>query len=126
MGTRCLTIVEDEDGKELVTLYRQFDGYPDGHGAELKSFLKGFKIVNGIGARNAPKTANGAGCFAAQLVAHFKRKSRLGGFYLYPAGTRDVGEEYTYRVRVYSPSVIPLGQPQIVLTVSADGVESTI
>lgn len=126
MGTRCLTIVEDEEGKELVTLYRQYDGYPEGHGAELKSFLKGFKIVNGISDYNAAKTANGAGCLAAQLVAHFKGKCRLGGFYLYPAGTRDCGEEYTYRIRVYGPNWEKGEKGRISLTVIADGVESSV
>lgn len=126
MGTRCLTIVEDEQGKELVTLYRQFDGYPEGHGAELKSFLHGFHIVNGISDRNAKKTANGAGCLAAQLVTHFKSQSRLGGFYLYPQGTRDVGEEYIYRVRVYGPDWEKGQEGWISLTVIENGVESSI
>jgi len=49
MGTRALTFVYDGD-KPIVNLYRQYDGYPTGHGAELAQFLDGFKIVNGIGA----------------------------------------------------------------------------
>lgn len=128
MGTRCLTIVEDEQGKELVTLYRQFDGYPEGHGAELKSFLKGFNIVNGITDREAVKTANGAGCLAAQIVTHFKGQPdhRLGGIYIYPAGTRDVGEEYIYRVRVHGPDFYARKKGHVVLTVIENGVESSI
>ncbi|HRI04902.1 MAG TPA: hypothetical protein PLL77_14280 [Pyrinomonadaceae bacterium] len=35
-------------------------------------------------------------CLAAQLIAHFKTEP--GGFYLYPAGRRDCGEEYVYTV----------------------------
>ena len=34
------------------------------------------------------------GCLAAQVVAHFKEEP--GRFYLYPAGTRNCGEEYIY------------------------------
>ncbi len=96
MGTRCLTIVEEDGGAEICVLYRQYDGYPTGHGAELKSFLEGIQIVNGLGLGNQTRTANGMDCLAAQLIAHFKTEP--GGFYLYPAGRRDCGEEYIYTV----------------------------
>lgn len=95
MGTRSITIIKGE--KEIVVLYRQFDGYPSGHGAELKEFLEGITIVNGIGEQRT-KIANGAGCLAAQIIAHFKGPHGVGGFYLHPAGTRDLWEEYTYTV----------------------------
>jgi len=39
MGTRALTIVKDFDGKTIMSLYRQSDGYQDCHGKELKEFL---------------------------------------------------------------------------------------
>ena len=42
------------------------------------------------------KVANGMPCLAAQLVAKFKQE--VGHFYLYPARTRDCGEEYVYTV----------------------------
>lgn len=103
MGTRSLTVVVDsgwDKSKEICVLYRQFDGYPSAHGAELKSFLDGFEICNGIGARK-PKLANGAGCLAAQLIKHFK--DDVGGFYLHAAGERDCGEEYVYIVTVGKP-----------------------
>jgi hypothetical protein len=96
MGTRSLTIVEDDRCAEICVLYRQYDGYPTGHGAELKSFLEGIQVVNGLGLGNEKRVANGMDCLAAQLVAHFKKEP--GGFYLYPAGTRDCGEEYIYTV----------------------------
>ena len=96
MGTRSLTIVEDEKGREIVTIYRQFDGYYDGHGKELADFLTGFTLVNGLRGDGPEKIANGLGCLAAQVVAHFKKEP--GGIYLYPAGARDVGEEYVYVV----------------------------
>lgn len=101
MGTRSLTVVLDEDGIEICTLYRQYDGYPTGHGAELKAFLDGFSIVNGFGSSDPLRTANGMGCLAAQIIAHFK--SGVGGFYLYPGGTRDCGEEYIYTIYLHTP-----------------------
>jgi hypothetical protein len=96
MGTRCLTIVEEVGGAEVCVLYRQYDGYPTGHGAELKSFLEGMQIVNGLGLGDQKKIANGMECLAAQLIAYFKTEP--GGFYLYPAGRRNCGEEYIYTI----------------------------
>jgi hypothetical protein len=77
-------------------MYRQYDGYPTGHGAELAEFLAQFTMVNGISTRESRKVANGMGCLAAQLVAHFK--SEAGGFYLYPTSAVDCGQDYEYHV----------------------------
>ena len=97
MGTRCLTRVYDE-GTEVVTMYRQYDGYMEGHGQELADFLRDFTIVNGITNEKKSPVANGMMCLAAQMVTHFKAGNLLGGFYLYPQGSTDVGEEYIYHV----------------------------
>lgn len=97
MGTRSLTVMQDEHGDEIAVLYRQFDGYPSGHGAELAEFLSGFSVVNGFGMNPPEKQANGGSCLAAQIVAHFKEG--VGQFYLYAAGTRNTGEEYIYVVK---------------------------
>ena len=94
MGTRCLTVFVDDDGiSEIAVLYRQFDGYPDGHGLRLKEWAGDRYLVNGL-IGNDNEVWNGMGCLAADCVAHFKKKT--GGFYLYPANTRDVGEDYIY------------------------------
>jgi hypothetical protein len=78
-------------------MYRQMDGYPEGHGAELVSFLEGMVITNGINLGNQPeKSANGMECLAAQLVSHFK--TGVGGFYLYPENSDD--EEYNYVIEL--------------------------
>lgn len=97
MGTRSLTIIKDSwpDHKEIAVLYRQMDGYPEGHGRELAEFLSEFKIVNGIGNTNG-KIANGGSCLACQIIAYFK--DGVGQFYLHPANTRDCGEDYIYIV----------------------------
>jgi len=101
MGTRSLTVIVEADGNEISVLYRQYDGYLTGHGAELKHFLNGFSVVNGLGIDDRRNTANGMGCLAAQIVANFK--TGPGGFYLYPPGTRDCGEEYIYTVYPQRP-----------------------
>jgi len=98
MGTRSLTIFNDEwKNEEIVVLYRQYDGYPEGHGTDLLTFIDSMKIVNGISLislNGDERIANGMGCLAAQAIAHFKEET--GKFYLYSAGTRDIGEEFIY------------------------------
>ena len=96
MGTRSLTFVYD--GKEpMINMYRQFDGYPSGHGSELAEFLNSFDaIVNGIPVGDKRRLANGMGCLAAQLIANFK--TEVGGFYIYPVTAEDCGQDYEYHV----------------------------
>jgi len=107
MGTRSLTHVIEtykHNGKKkkqtLLTMYRQYDGYPSGHGADLVNFLEGSKVVNGYGMNDegSKKVFNGTGCLAAQLVAHFKKG--VGGFYLHRPNAKDCGEAYTYDIEV--------------------------
>ena len=96
MGTRALTFVYDGE-TPIINLYRQYDGYPTGHGAELAEFLDGFKIVNGLGSDTPSRIANGMGCLAAQLVSHFKG-DEAGQFYLYSPQTVECGQDYEYHV----------------------------
>ena len=95
MGTRALTFVYDGD-KPIVNLYRQYDGYPTGHGAELAQFLSEFHITNGISSGETRRTANGMGCLAAQVVAHFK--DSVGGFYIHSVDATECGQDYEYHV----------------------------
>lgn len=94
MGTRSLTFVYEGD-TPVINMYRQFDGYPSGHGFELAEFLEGFEIVNGYG-EVKPKLANGMGCLAAQMIAHFKKS--VGGFYIHPVTSTDCWQDYEYHV----------------------------
>jgi hypothetical protein len=97
MGTRSLTYVYDNDDDAVVCMYRQFDGYVSGHGRDVIDFLQQFTMVNGIRVGETRKVANGMGCLAAQLIAHFKVGA--GGFYLYPtAQNQDCGQEYEYHI----------------------------
>ena len=96
MGTRSLTtFIDDGTNEEIVVMYRQYDGYPEGHGRDLLNFLNGMKVVNGIpGGKKASQLANGISCLAAQTISHFKKG--VGDFYLHAADTRDYGEEFVY------------------------------
>jgi hypothetical protein len=101
MGTRALTFVYEESKtgekpEAIINMYRQFDGYPTGHGSELAEFLNSGRVVNGLDGIGKDLQFNGMGCLAAQLVAHFKNES--GGFYLYPTSAEDCGQDYEYHV----------------------------
>ena len=108
MGTRSLTHIKDEglDSKTLVTFYRQFDGHPIGMGQDLKDFLKGMKICNGIsGDQNAGEWANGSGCLAAQLIKHMK--DGIGNIYIQLPDATDCGEEYVYTIYFEDSGIDP-------------------
>ena len=101
MGTRSLTFVYEKYGqiqKPVVNMYRQYDGYPEGHGAELAEFLNGGRLVNGLSATKTVKEVvfNGMGCLAASMVAHFKQTP--GGFYIHPVDITDCGQDYEYHI----------------------------
>jgi hypothetical protein len=115
MGTRSLTYVYSETtNTPIVCMYRQFDGYPSGHGAELAEFLAPFKIVNGLSLNDTlKKSANGMGCLAAQMIAHFKKSA--GNIYIQePILGQDSWQDYEYhvyenRVVVKNPSEVIFG-----------------
>jgi hypothetical protein len=95
MGTRAVVKVFNEDGNHLVSLYFQFDGYLSGVGEDLATFLSNKTVINGYALdQTSERFANGMGCLAAQIVAHFKEE--IGGVYICEA---DDTEYYTYIVR---------------------------
>lgn len=103
MGTRSITtIIDNAWGRntKVCTMYRQYDGYPSGHGKELAEFLAPIVVVNGIGLDETRKIANGAGCLAAQMVQHFKESAGPGGIYLEAPRLKMDGEDYSYRIIV--------------------------
>ena len=96
MGTRSLVHIKDQEGrKTLITLYRQYDGYPSGMGNDLKKILEPLQLVNGY--NGLRPQANGMGCAAAQIISEMK--TGVGNLYVYPANSKDCGEEYTYTIR---------------------------
>ena len=97
MGTRALVHIKQDgvDSDTIVSLYRQFDGYPSGLGDDIKK-LNVFNIVNGYSLDQSEGFANGMGCFAAQLLSFLK--SGIGNVYVEPLNAYGVGEEFTYRI----------------------------
>jgi hypothetical protein len=97
MGTRSLTYVYEGE-TPIICMYRQFDGYPTGHGQELANFLNELAIGEGISGKPELFTyANGMGCLAAQMIVNFKKSP--GGFYIHPIDfNQDVWQEYEYHV----------------------------
>ena len=99
MGTRSLTYVYEsyqEEHTPVVCMYRQYDGYLEGHGLELATFLTRGKLVNGLSGKDQ-MVFNGMGCLAAQMIAYFKTEA--GQFYLHaPVLNQDAGQEYEYHV----------------------------
>jgi hypothetical protein len=55
-----------------VDIYHHWDGYPEGLGVTLASYLDGKKITNGLSDRNDYSVFNGMGCLAASVVAELK------------------------------------------------------
>ena len=96
MGTRSTTTVIDEQGNELICMYRQFDGYLSGHGADLKAKFGDTPLVNGLNDTTPVNAANGMGCFAAQLISAFKGTGHAGSFYIVPLGQREGWDYFLY------------------------------
>lgn len=99
MGTRSITRVQ-ENGKTLLAVYRQYDGYLSGHGNDLAEFLADRTVVNGIRIGTERQVFNGPGCLAAQLVAFLKKDeyNKAGSIYIVPADSDS--EEYDYNINV--------------------------
>ena len=107
MGTRSLVHFynepfEDREEKIITSIYRQMDGYYDGRGIELATFLSRITLVDGITMGQGPGThANGMGCLAAQWI-EFEKDNRIGNVYLNEpqlASKDDIFIEYEYEVR---------------------------
>lgn len=100
MGTRSLTYFysKDTDENPFTCFYRQFDGYPSGHGADLAGILVSGTKVNGIPVGGKPaRYFNGMGCLAAQVIDDLK--DGAGNIYIEPAELNmNCGEEYRYHI----------------------------
>lgn len=91
MSTSAITKFEDEYGT-VCAFYTQADGYPSEHGKDLKAFLEGFTIVNGLSSNQPKQIANGLDCLAAQAIKHFKD----GPGHTYMARVDSVEGDYSY------------------------------
>lgn len=117
MGTRSLTHVYDGDTR-VVTIYQQYDGYPEGVGRELATFLANIEIVNGFGTdAKLGEVANGYGCLAAQLIARLK--TAVGDVYVATPG--DMGQEFEYEIHVTTPNLFGTGSIRFIARQVYDG-----
>jgi hypothetical protein len=97
MGTRCITFVYNDQFERLVGIYRQFDGYPSGHGKEVAKFLRNRIIINGIPAQKRIENAsNGMDCLAASLIAELK--TDIGNIYIIPTDSENCDQDYEYHI----------------------------
>ena len=110
MGTRSLTFVYEGE-MPIVNMYRQFDGYPTGHGQELADFLLSGELVNGYSKKQSVQF-NGMGCLAAQMIAYFK--NTVGGFYIYSIDSTDCWQEYEYHV--YEDKVVVNNPTEVIFS----------
>ena len=63
----------EEPNQTIVDIYHHWDGYPEGLGVILASYLDDKRVVNGIGSKDdEDRIFNGMGCLAASLVAELK------------------------------------------------------
>ena len=131
MGTRSRTQVLDNKGRIIVSMYRQMDGYPDGHGADLMKFLESGTMVNGIGANQPKRIFNGVEEMAAKMVEHFK-DGQDGSIYLMAPLTReelaeDIFIEYVYTVKWEGPkqSLVDFSDPKGTWLVKVDDIHGT-
>ena len=104
MATRAMiSIAKREEGvsfsekpnKTIVDIYHHYDGYPEGLGVTLASYLNGYHIVNGLGREN-DKLFNGIGCMAASIIAHLKDEP--GNVYIEDPNRPHAWIDYEYYV----------------------------
>ena len=101
MATRATARVYDDDGAEVIlTIYKHWDGYPEGFGETLNSIANRYTLVNGLNSNDTTGLANGMGCFAASLIKELKREA--GDVYI----IREGREEYNYRLKADGNKII--------------------
>ncbi|MBK8464936.1 MAG: hypothetical protein IPL32_03820 [Chloracidobacterium sp.] len=93
---KSLTIVLDDEGRDICVLSRSIDGDLTGHGDDLKRLLRGHLITRESRSKDHHKVAFSMGHLAVTLIKD--SKWGIGFFKLLPCGTRDYGEEYIYTV----------------------------
>jgi len=81
------------NGKSLAKVYCHEDGMPMRLGKKLAEFLSGRIVYNGV---VEGETAAGAGCLAAQVIAHLK--DGPGGVHVIDLFTENAGEEFRYYI----------------------------
>jgi hypothetical protein len=97
MSTRSVTHIHeisDLGGKIVCSFYRHSDGYPTGHGDDLAGWLKGKRLVNGIGMDfKKGIDHNRAGTMAIDLMHCLKQDTSIE---VTPTGQENEWADYTY------------------------------
>ena len=134
MATRAMiSVARREEGvsfsdipdKTIVEIYHHWDGYPEGLGVTLASYLDDKKIVNGISSKdNENFVFNGLGCMAASIVAELK--DGPGNVYIEPRNSHgwidyeyfiwgDTGKDIWISIFDDSDGCIFVGKPRDLL-----------
>ena len=108
MATRAtIRVVKREEGVSFsektdnyhTQIYHHYDGYPEGLGVTLASYLSDISVVTGLSGSSLQ--ANGLGCLAAQLVCRLKMDNgdiRAGNVYIDPPNVERSWIDYEYYV----------------------------
>src|SRR4051794_34158054 len=96
MSVKCLTVVLDDEGRELCTLSLGVNGQLTGHGRELKQLLRGYAVVHDLRIKDRRATALSPGHLAVLLIRRLRPIA--APLEMQPVGTRSTGEEYIYTI----------------------------
>lgn len=101
MGTRStITFYEKSDDKLIpyVNIYQQYDGYLEGVGKDLCTWLSKMTILNGytLHDKYSDDVANGVGCLVAQYIRNIK--PHIGDTYIIPMDSSQEGIDYNYKI----------------------------
>jgi len=119
MGTRSITHVKNEQGIVLLSIYRQYDGYPTGQGKDIKECFEGKRLVDGYTSKDSHLQVNGMDRAAIMLAGHLNKPDDPGNVYAAVPGRDNQWCEFTYtlgrrgkafhlRVEMGDPSMVTL------------------
>lgn len=92
MGTRS-TVKFYQDGRNILSVYQQYDGYVGGVGKQVADLLSEYEVVNGLPLGGTDKIANGL----AELSLFYVMDNKDGYGNIY-ATTEDDSQEYNYEI----------------------------
>jgi hypothetical protein len=126
MAVKCLTVVLDDEGRELCTLSLGINGQLEGHGRELKELLRGYAIVHDLRIHDRQATATTMGHLAVLLIRKLRPIAAL--LEMQPLGVRNTGEEYIYTIypRHTSAKLPSLLNLRIEVAISKDAAKTVI
>jgi hypothetical protein len=93
MGTRS-TVKFYQDGKNILSVYHQYDGYIEGVGKQIANLLEQYRVVNGIPLETDEKIANGI----SELALFYVIDNKDGNGNIY-ATSEDDSQEFNYEIR---------------------------